>query len=316
MKKIIYMLLGFCCAWLITIIILFIFIVELPAQFTKTYQAVIVDKYNSLSAEESPKIILVGGSSGGISFDAKQMEEELNIPVVNMALHASFGMKLQTEMLKDNVNKGDIIILAYEYQNWENPSVFDAELVMTGFDGHLELYKYIDMEHYINLIKYFPKYAFTKLDSLIITPYLVNENWIYCRKAFDNKGNIDFKREKCEMPNPLPEGVYTITDFSKKNINIKSIEYVNQFVVWAEKKGAEVYISFPPFLDETAIGDANDIKNYQEYLESQLDATVISSIEDYIYPRKYIYDTPYHCTEEGTNLRTQSLIEDLKKYEE
>lgn len=310
MKQIISILSHYLLFWGISFLAVFIITQQiLPPQFSSAYQTTILDKYNALQRTGSPKLILIGGSSGAIGFDGEQMENEISMPVVNMALHASFGMKFQTEIVKGNIGKGDIVILAYEYQSWENPDVFDAELVMTGLDGRLDLYRYLQPENYVELIKYFPKYMFSKLDSILIEPYQSNENWVYCRKAFDSDGNLNFEREECIMPVPLETDTYVTTYFSKDMISEDSISYINNFVKYASEKEATVYISFPPFFEEAIRG--GDIGEYQEFLSDALDAEIVSSIEEYIFPREYMYDTPYHCNNLGTWVRTHSLAWDI-----
>ncbi len=314
MKHILLKAVHYLFIWGISYLVIFIIVMQiLPPQFSATYQAAILDKYNLLQRTSSPKLVLIGGSSGAIGFDGEQMENEIQMPVVSMALHADFGMKFQTEIVKGNIKEGDIIVLAYEYQSWENPDAFNAELVVTGLDGRIDLYRHILPEHYDDIIKFLPKYIFTKLDSILIEPYSTNENWIYCRKAFDSGGNLKYEREKCIMPDILDNEIYTTTYFYKERISQESISYINEFVEYASKKKATVYVSFPPFFDEAIEGNG-DIMDYQKFLEDALDADLVSSIEEYIFPREYMYDTPYHCNDLGTWVRTHSLAWDILNY--
>jgi len=46
---------------------------------------------------------------------------------------------------------------------------------------------------------------------------------------------------------------------------------------------------------------------------------VISKITDYLFEPELIYDTSYHLTDEGTRLRTEQLVQDIRNclmYEE
>lgn len=300
-------------------VLIFVGVIQLlPAQFDQTYQAALNEKYEYLLSASSPKVIFISGSSGGIGINSMLAERELGVPFVNLALHASFGMKLETEMAKANLNSGDLVILAYEYDNWKNVSVFDPELVMTAFDQKLSMYRYISPEHYWRILQYFPKFMLTKLDSILFQPYTVNTGWIYCRDAFDKKGNVVFPRPNSELPAPVEgDGIWDKLSLDFREIDPAAIEYVNQFIEYAEKQGAKVAVSFPGILKERI--DENEISSYESYLQEHLNAPVISKITDYLFEPELIYDTSYHLTDEGTRLRTEQLVQDIRNclmYEE
>lgn len=87
--------------------------------FKTSYQSIIVDKYRILQQTDSPKIIVIAGSSSAFGLDQELLEEETGYRVVNLGLHAGFGHLFYSELAKENIQQGDIVLLGYEY-GWQN----------------------------------------------------------------------------------------------------------------------------------------------------------------------------------------------------
>lgn len=83
--------------------------------FDSSYQNVIVDKYRALENTNERKIIMVSGSSSSFGLDQNMLEMETGYKVVNLGLHAGFGHLFYSELAKENINPGDIVLLGYEY---------------------------------------------------------------------------------------------------------------------------------------------------------------------------------------------------------
>ncbi len=122
-----------------------------------------------------------------------------------------------------------------------------------------------------------------------------------------------FNREKCTLPQDIPSNYGNVKIYNYK-ISDDSIEYINNFYDYAKEKNADVVISFPPILDERFYGTEEDIKNYENNLKENLKPQVISNVTDYIFPRKYMFDTIYHCNNEGEKISSERLANDINNY--
>lgn len=293
-----------------------LFVIQgLPAQFQRSYQSAIVDQYDRFVQTTSPKIIFLAGSSGAFGLDIDRMEQALDIPVTSLALHAGFGNRFPMELSKANIQSGDIIVLAFEYQVYNDEDRFGSELVATALDHRIDMYRALSFDDMVQIVRYFPKFLFKKVDSLMQNPDGVPAAGVYARSAFNEHGNMIFRRPKCVLPNaPLSPESYTVSHLQASHIRQDAIDTLNAYISYAQERGAHVVVSFPPCLDELIVGSKADIEGYQQALKERLHAPVISNIFDYIYPREYIYDAAYHCTDEGTQKRTEQLIQDLKNY--
>ena len=295
-----------------TFILIFSYItIILPPQFNNSYQYVINDKYANLIRMKSPKIVFIAGSSGAFGLNADLIKKETGLECANLGLHAGFGMKFQTEIAKGNISKGDIVIIAYEDNAWES-STLDAALVVTALDNNINEYKYIPKENYINIIKYLPTYFFKKLDTAFVTP--VQASGVYSRSSFDIYGNMTLNRSECTLPTPIPETPYGRLKLEKSLINNEMVNYVNEFNKYVTQRGATLVISFSPVVNEIVVSNKDEISGFQSSLVEKLNAPIISNINDYIFERKYIYDSPYHTNNTGELRRTKLLIKDLNEF--
>lgn len=82
MKRFLVKLIGLCLSVVLTVIgIAMVVLLVIPPQFQDTAFSVIVRKYDLLCKSESPKVIIVGGSSGGFGIDRQLLEDKLGLPV-------------------------------------------------------------------------------------------------------------------------------------------------------------------------------------------------------------------------------------------
>lgn len=282
-----------------------------PPQFTDSYNYMINDKYDNLIKTKSPKIIFISGSSGTFGINSEMIKKETGIDCTNLALHAGFGMKFQTEISKGNISKGDIVVISYEYAQWSGTNL-QAELVVTGIDNNIKMYKYVPKKNYIDITKYFPTYIFKKLDSAYITP--MKFDGVYSRKAFNKRGDLVFKRSECIMPSPISIDKYGKILINKSIVSDEIIEYVNDFNNYVKSRQATLLVSFPPALKDVVVSSKNEIIEFQSYLDKKLDAPIISNAEDYVFKREYFYNSIYHLNDNGELKRTKLLTRDINKY--
>ena len=212
-------------------IVIFGYLIIKDSKYFDTYQSVIQRKYDLLINTDEPKIIIVAGSSAGFGIDADYLENMTGYRVVNLGLHAGFGNLFNTEIMKKNVNNGDIIILAYEYTLYEDcfENLGDIQLILSGIDNRIDMYSIFSIKNYPQIIGHlftaFPKDKFRRT---------TNASGVYSSSSFDTKGNMILDRK--ETFSLLPDQYEIITDNSLKITDanekylIKLKEYIDQCV--------------------------------------------------------------------------------------
>lgn len=293
---------------LVLVVFTFVGIVKYPANvFHDSYQSMIQDKYQSLVTIKEPKIIMVAGSSSSFGLDQKMLEKASGYKVVNLGLHAGFGNLFFSELSKANINKGDIVLLGYEY-TWHEETGFDqigTELVMTGIDDNIKLYKYIPPRKWSSLLGYLFTYA-AKKNVYHETP----ASGVYSREAFDP--------DSLEITN-IPVGPYDAanggmeTNVTEPVISDCSKEYLKDYKDLIESKGANVYFVAPPLCRDCLKSDPVYLDELKKLEESEIGIDFISNPQDYLFPTVLMSNAQYHCNPRGVKLRTMQLICDLNK---
>lgn len=287
----------------------FLLIVGVPqGHFAPSYQSVIQTKYDKLLRTDEPKIILIGGSNLAFGMDEQRLEEATGYKIVNMGLHAGFGQLFNTEIAKANINAGDIVILAYEYY-WADPGGMDSigvDMVMSGIDHRLDMYRHIPVRKYKELLGYLTTYAVKKLQP-------VSAPGAYASAAFDEEGRMIYDRPTTTdglldyANNRETYGIVTITT----TIPEENAAYIREFKQYVEEQGATVYFVAPSLLVDTVASTAEDFLAFRDEVERTTGVPYISNPLDYLFPMELMYDTRYHCNNAGEAYRTELLIRDL-----
>lgn len=276
------------------------------AGFVGSYQSVIQLKYDHLMKTSSKKIILIGGSNLAFGINETMITDATGYDVANLGLHAGFGTLFPTELSKANINAGDIVVLAYEY-GWEQAnsfSTFGVDLIMSGIDNRLDMYRYVPVSKYPEILDYLPEY-YSKKNTV---DYLQQPEGSYTSKLFNDKGQMTYFRDHSQYAYTKDHDI-TLGDF---NISGESKQYLSAFKSFVESKGASLYFTAPVVYKGSVIDTQHIIDKIPEKVEKELGIPYISKPSDYLFDLSIIYDSPYHTTSAGETLRTKQLIADLK----
>lgn len=284
-----------------------------PADQDK-YVAAMQDKELLLLSSKSPRIIFVGGSNLAFGLDSELVEKKFGLPVVNLGLHADLGLATSFNIVEKYVTQGDIIVVIPEYE------YFDHSLVIYGSNDLLSDFletdpaniQYIARDKWIDLpliVLGIPERKLNrKLHSLFDRP--VSEG-IYVRSNFNRYGDMVGHLGKTPLdPRKIPaESVLRnpvlITD------SFDTLEEFNQKII---KKGGIVLFDFPSLrMRNCKITGPEKFDSLLLALKTRTTIPLLSVPYDRCYPYKDFYDTEYHLTEAGREIRTQQVIKSLSK---
>lgn len=279
--------------------------------FDDTYQSVIQRKYEKLINTQGPKIVIVGGSNAGFGIDSLLMEELTGYPVVNMGLHAGFGCVFPTELMKRHIGEGDIVILAYEYGLVSSilSKLGDANLIMSGIDTKVEMYRDIPLKNIPELFGNLFQYATYKASRTKL------ETGVYSSSSFDAQGNMTLVRSSCLIPDYAEKiDIYGRVSGASLMPQHDNFAYLNELREYIYGKGASVYFTSAVLMKEAYEGTAENLLDYAAEMERRTGIPYISDPNRYLFPTEYMFDTIYHCNDAGEDKRTELLVEDLRSY--
>lgn len=272
--------------------------------FYSSYQSLIQDKYRILKEIKEPKIIMVSGSSSAFGLDQKMLERETGYKIANLGLHAGFGHLFYSELAKANINKGDVVLLGYEY-GWQTGfDSLDQSLIMTGIDDDIEIYTQIPVKKWPDFIGYIFKYAELKNSYKGATG-------IFSREAFDSATGQMIRDRNYNME--YSEDEIGTVDITGAVITEGAEAYLKDFKKYVEDCGAEIYFVAPPLVADAVVCDYSEFERLKEMEEAQIGIPYISDPTDYIFPCEFMSNGKYHCNSAGEEVRTELLIGDLKR---
>ena len=282
-----------------------------PAQFDKTFLGEFDDKVARLEAVDGPKVVVIGGSSAAFGVDTELLEEMLGMPVVNFGLYATLGTKTMLDYSRHAIGEGDIIVIAPEMnaQTWS--LYFGAESMWQAVDGHFGLLRYIASDNRAAMLGGFWRFASSKLQYL--RRGAPDPTGIYNASSFDEGGFIRYNRDKDYNTMVGGYDPDMLIAFDSEMIRTDFIEYVNDYIAYAKKKGASVYLGFCP-MNEAALDPAVTLETldaFTAFLTENFDCELVGDPNYYLYRSGYFFDSNFHTNSAGAVLHTAQLGADI-----
>jgi hypothetical protein len=296
MKRFFVKLLIFCGVFLGLVSV--IMLLPLP---TNAYNLAILDKHRFLESAASPKLVFAGGSNCAFGIDSAALTKALRIPVVNLGVHASFGLGRILDDASPFLNPGDVLVIIPEYSHftteWNGGDVA-YELV---FDARQ--YRLLRRPGGYGLPPGFTAWLGTHLKG-IAARFRPPDPAAYKRDRFnghgDYVGHLDMENRAFEPAAPLDP-------FDREALR-RFFRMAEEF----QRRGIRVLFSYPCY--EAASFDRSQgiINELDGLLRGNDHIRVISRPEAYRFPRELFYDTVYHLNAGGRALRTETLRRDLE----
>ena len=281
------------------------YIAHIIPQYEGSYNAALVDKVERLQSIEGPKIVLLGNSNLAFGIDSKMIEDAFGMPVVNMGLHGGLGNRFHENMAKYNVCEGDIYIVCHTVYS-DDDTVGDATLAWTAIEDHWELWKLLDWKDVKPMMQAFPTYLKKSIDLYSLGNGNEDNGGFYSRSAFNEYGDVELTRNSTE---------YTFeTEIWPAAVNETATERLNELESFLKERGAVLLVAGYPIAKGELTVDTDIFRQAQEILEKELECPMISDYTDYFLAYNYFYDTNFHLTTEGTKLRTEQLIKDIRDW--
>lgn len=300
MKRFLKYIVGFAFVSILTIFVLDMIMLSWKNNYSlHSHEINYVNSYNRLKAlKDSNKIVIISGSNGSFSINSKMIHKAFNMPVVNTSTHAKVGVRMQFETYKDFLHRGDVVVFCPEYGG-DKARLYGGTALLRIVSAHLpSAYNKISFSQWVFLHKYigihFEEAIKYNNEEIALA---------YSNNVLNEYGDIGIERfhgdsiKGCKIEGKV-DGDY--------------IDYLKYIRTFTRKNGIKL-IFIPPTLMKSEF----DAKN--EQIDSIVYSLKCNGIlydalpERYSFPDSLYFDTPYHMTTIGTDIRTQLLIEDMRR---
>lgn len=275
----------------------------LPA-YSEHYDGIVYKKLTYFDSIEGPRIVLVGNSNLAFGIQSEILEEEFNIPVVNLGFQGAVDNAFHERMIAGRLHKGDIVVICHT--TYADDGKIDVPLLaLETIETHFGLWNLPNIGDYVSLINAIPIYLnhATKRYCGDDSDYSV-----YMAKSFNKQGDNVAKRKWGEQTVEWSNGV------SVPQINDNCIDRLNKLNQYVNKCGATLLVAGYPIAMGEYTQNTIVYEEFEKQLRDALDCTVISDVNNYMFPYSYFWDTQYHLTTEGARIRTNCLKEDIKRW--
>lgn len=294
------------CLIMLVLIAVFCFVIVMP-QYLLNYQASLIDKNERLCSLDEAKIVLVGNSNWAFGVDSQKLEEVMGMPVVNMGMHGGIGNPFNEQAAVQNIHEGDIVIISYS--NFADGDIIkNPELAWITIENHPALWKYIRLKDWPSMIKAYPTYLKDCLDLWSQGIGNMDSGTEYSRLQFNEYGDNIYDRPALVISDE------ELAEAHIPEIGDETIDRLNKLNQTLQEKGATLLVTPYPTPVTSYTPPVEEYVAFSDQIEERLDFPLIGRYEDYRMDKNLFYNTYLHLNNEGKQLRTQMLIDDLQEY--
>ncbi len=263
---------------------------------------------------KSKKIIIVAGSNSMFGCDSKKLQKAFGLPVVNFGVNAGVYLPYILYKAKQIIKKDDIVILPLEYSLYNYDGIPNIQMIDYIFSRDFDAFWSLTLKEQFYMIWDIPL-------KRIYDGYMAKGGSVV-KYGLYRSGNIDkygdqlgatFKAKTTSIKKELDKlkaNHYGIN----YNSNSLGFKYLTNFVQWCKEKNVKVI-----FTPSTLLY----FKTYKNDKTEQWFYTNLSKIiknkgwiyigdpYKYMYEKKYYFNTDYHLTTKGRQIRTKQMIKDL-----
>lgn len=260
-----------------------------------------VQKREQIKQITGQKIVFIGGSNLSYGMDSQRVQDSLHITTYNMGIHAGFGLHFMLEEIEPYIQPNDILVIIPEYHqfsNYEGSGVL-ADLIIQDKRWN-EIWLYKDWGTYPS---YFCSKVYIPFALKSISGGVKKDPYADNPAGFNEKGDYILhlnqpRRTVTRMIAPAP---------SQKTLK-KIIGKINKI----KQQGVQV-IFLPPCFQESSFEKSHENINQIQTDLITNDLPFNAPAERYSFNDTLFWNTAYHLTGTGRDIRTGYVIEDLKK---
>lgn len=277
-----------------------------------SYNAVIIDKYKRLQETPSPKIVLIAGSNFAYGINSKLISDSLQKPVVNMAIHYDYGTKFMFNQISPELRKGDTVIMGFEYIIESKGNKSEQLLMARYFPKAKEWMEFDDIFEEIGENSQLRIKTFKTVLERLLKNKEINYQVSDTTSVFFRGGTNEYGDLVSHYNNP-PMKVIPRAILSDKVSLKDAIADMNVFYKTMQARGVKVYFVYPTYSKANYDLDKSIIDKFQQEYQKYAQFPILGKPTDFVFADSSYHDMAYHLTQKGGEIRTQKIIQLVRK---
>jgi hypothetical protein len=284
------------------------------------YLAAVLEKDRLIRRTPSPKLILVGGSNLAFGVDSRMLEDSLGLNVINMGLYAKLGLRYMLAQVKPYVRRGDIIVISPEYDQFygnyaDGDQTLNTALLYTPSDrlgDFIKSYSVIDVVLRPRVENARRAFVMAAAEAFGVKDryFPPDTNPVYNRRSFNEHGDMVGHLTR---QGKNPDSIYVGPIGTKKQLNPRTVDLLQDIAQYARSRGAKTYFMFPSYMDRAYALNSAAIDSLGRAIARRVEMPIVGTPRDFVYPPSYFFDTRYHLTAHGREERTREMISLLRE---
>ena len=290
--------------------------------YSGSYYATFSDKYDRLLLlAKTRKLVLFSGSSARFGYDSAALDQALpSYAVVNMGVFAYTNALPQLELIRSQLQEGDLLLLSPEFdaakRQFCTTNAFDDDFFCMVEENY-DLLAPLDLRQYSGVFSALGSYLQTRA-GMAARSYAVSSAELdedgnpVDTPSYNAYGDYILYRPDANEDTPiygLPVD-YTVDAFPQAYY----IDPANAEIARFTANGVRVYLTYSP-RNSQAVSEASTpeaIAALDAYFRENLNAAILTPLQDSLLPGRYFYGTDNHLSTNGVALRTAQVITALK----
>ena len=269
-------------------------------------------KIELLEMTPQPRIIFIGGSNLAFGIDSRTIQDSLNFNVVNFGLHGGFGIKFPFEHYMHYAQKGDKVVLQFEYENFYSGGNGEQALLELMICTNWEYVDVLNINQALILINQIPlevhhyilSFFYREKQSHVTeSPIYLIENSEF-NEFGDEIAHFHYTSGECDI-----QQIENKED--KRKINQKFIKWLDKIINRCEQKGVDV-IMLPPVCVQS---------HYNNVYSNDISMILQKTRHPYIVEPSYMmlddscyFNSGYHVNRSGVIQNTEHIIKVLREH--
>lgn len=274
------------------------------------------EKQQLLEQQSSARIILVGGSNLNFGIVSSEIERRTGYHPVNMGLNVGDGLAFMLKNVSPWLKRGDVVVVSPEYEHFGDFFNGKGEFLYAEVEHRPSMIKAFTLGNYLEVLDKGHIIAGSILRYTVqrrgntVRQMLANQDNPYRRDAFNQYGDLAGRTHQISW---LKKDTFIGTaDLHITPEKIKrAINRLNEFKDECQQQGVQVFYSFPPIPQEILERHGPVIREVATELQRRLQFTILNTPEELTFPLENFFDGVYHLTAEGSEQRTNQLIDKL-----
>ena len=287
---------------------------SLPKLYGESYYAELAEMTKRLDEAPGKKIVIVGGSNVAFGLDVALLETLLRekgfeYTVCPYGLYAAVGCSAMLSLSEGSLREGDLVVLAIEPTEETFSTYFGATAFLKCAESDPGLLTRLNAVQRRAALGNYVSYLQERF-GIVRSGDLPKAEGVYSRAAFGENCNLDYDRPGNVMALGF-DGTEPV-DLASLQIAESFTEQVNDYCRAAERKGAQVLLSFSP-MNRSALADGSrdTLNGFFALCNETFVCPAISDPARYALDSAWFYDSNFHLNSAGATLRTVLLAEDL-----